>query len=106
MSFNKKLFHLGNQVVALAMEIDKNFSSTVNDPYNERNHLKHTLVDMLDLINSIRLAIQNQEPKQWWIVKVQCNSQEFVAVKEQIEGMELNYEILKPDPEILKSKFE
>lgn len=97
MAFSKKLFHLGNQVVSIGKSIDKHFPSTVNDPFNERNHLKHTLVELLDLINNIRLAIQDDEPKEWWNLKVRCNSQELLALKEQAEVLELQYELSKSE---------
>ena len=97
MAFNKNLSDLGNQVVSIAQEIDKHFPSTVDDPFNERNPLKHTLVEMLDLINNIRLAIQDKEPREWWNLKVKCNSQELLALKEQAEVLELKYELSKAE---------
>lgn len=97
MAFNDRLFHLGNQVVSIAREIEKNFPNPVNDPFNDVNHLKNALINILDLINNIRLAIQEEEPKEWWTLKVKCNSQEILALREQAEVLELSYELLKPE---------
>jgi hypothetical protein len=95
MALNKRLFHLGNQVVALEKEIQKHFPNTVNDPFNEKNPLKHALIEMLDLINNIRLAIQDEEPKDWWVFKVKCNSQEVQSVQDHIDSLILSYELTK-----------
>jgi hypothetical protein len=63
------------------------------------NVFRDSLLQLLEVINEVRLAIQDEEPKELWIVKVCCNSQEFLAIKEQMEVLELSYEILKPKSE-------
>jgi hypothetical protein len=99
MAFNKRLFHLGNKVVALGRKIDEDFPIPSGCTHGGENVFRDTLLKLLEVINEVRLAIQDEEPKEWWIVKVNCNSQEFLAIKEQMEVLELNYEILKPKSE-------
>ena len=95
MTINKRLFHLGNNVVSLAKKIDKEFPDPIFGVHDvgKGNVLREVLVEMLDIMNQIRLAIQDDEPKKWVRFNVQCNSQDMHSIKEHIEVRELNYEI-------------
>lgn len=104
MAFNKRLFHLGNQVVSLAKKIDKEFPDPIFGVHDvgKGNIFKEVLTQLLDIINEVRLAVQEDEPKKWIRFNVQCNSQDVHSIKEHIEVRELNYEI----HEILDPKSE
>lgn len=99
MAINKRLFHLGNNVVSLARKINNDFPEPSGCMNGSENVFRDTFLQILEIVNEIRLAIQEEEPKEWWTLKVQCNSQEILALKEQAEVLELNYELLKPEPE-------
>jgi hypothetical protein len=91
MAFNSKLFHLGNNVVALARKYEKTFPRTGPKGSNE---LGDCFIELLDLVNQIRLAIQDaEEEKSTWIVKFEAKTQEMLAIREQLEVLELKYEI-------------
>lgn len=97
--FNIRLFNLENKIVNLHKDIEALFPVLLDVPFNEKNPLKYVLIDMLDLINEVRLCVQDEKPKEWWTLKVKCNSQEILAIKEQAEVLELKYELLKPEGE-------
>ncbi len=98
MTFNAKLFHLGNDVVRLEKKFEHTFPKSCASGKNE---LGDCFMDLLELLNAIRLAIQDVcEDPQWWDVKVKCNTQQLLAIKEQIEVLELNYEINKSESKV------
>lgn len=103
MAINNRLFHLGNKIVALRKHIDEVFPHPIGDPYNDRNFLRDTMIELLELINEVRLASQPEsiEPERWWGFKVKCTSQDLLEIKEKIELLQLNYE-LNPLPSELK----
>ncbi len=95
MALNKKLWNLGNKVVSIARKIDNDFPIPSGCLNGGENIFRDSLLQLLELINEIRLSIQDEEPQEWWDIKVKCNSQEILAIKDHIEALELNYELSK-----------
>ena len=92
MALNKKLLELGNNVVALAQKIENLFPGT--GPLRQ-NEVGSCLMDLLNLVNKIRLAAQEgEEDKTWRTINLQCSNLELLEIKQQMEAMQLNYEIL------------
>jgi len=73
----------------------KSKNSIINTEVTGKNELGECFEDLLELVNKIRLVIQDEEIKQYWNVKVFCNLQEILEIKEKIEELQLNYEITK-----------
>ena len=99
MTVNLKLFHLGNDVVRLRQKIDSEFS-----PHDEisMDSIRETFIDIVRLVNEIRLAIQDQtiaenNPKSSWKIEFACTTQELLAIREQMEVLELSYELRPKD---------
>lgn len=83
MAFNSKLFNLGNEVVRLRQRIDKVFPAKESYGHNE---FKYLFSSILELINSIRLAIQDDPdgPEQLFL-KLKVTAQERREVFEFLE---------------------
>ena len=93
MALNIKLFHLGNDVIRIAKNFEKTFPK---DRVTGKNELGECFMDLLKLINEIRLAIQEGDvKKEIFNFKVNCTEKEMLAVRKQIEVLELTYELTK-----------
>lgn len=81
--------------MSLARKIEKEFPDPIFGVHDvgKGNIFKEVLTDLLEIINEVRLAVQDEEPKKWIRFNVQCNSQDVASIKEHIEVRELNYEI-------------
>lgn len=89
MTVNLKLFHLGNHVVRIAKKIESEVPSGV---------LKDSLMEILGIVNEIRLAVQHEnDPKESWKIEFACTTQELLAIREQMEVLELSYELRPKD---------
>jgi hypothetical protein len=98
MGINHKLFHLGNDIVRLQQEIE----GKIKEPYDTwaEQAYKEFFLEMLRIVNVIRQEYQNfhqnqNNHKQWWSFNILCSEEEKMAIQEQIEALELCYELLK-----------
>ena len=93
MNFNKKLFHLGNDVVELQKKIEKEFP--VKSPLEGLNDC---FLDLLKLINNIRLAIQQSEDPidcliNCYEIKVSCKDEELAEIRDYLDTLDLNFNV-------------
>ncbi len=95
MTVNKKLFHLGNDVVSLLKKIEKSFPKTyslngfVGGGYVEKNDLRECLLEMLSIINIVRMECLNIPEKEdhvdHYIFKVACSAKEIDALEDLLD---------------------
>lgn len=89
MPINLELFHLGNDVVRISKKIEEELPSSL---------IRNNIMEILNLVNQMRLAIQNKDdPKRWWNIEVKCTSQELLSIKEQMEVLEMDYTLTTKD---------
>lgn len=99
MGINKKLFDLGNDVVDLRQKIDKEFPVRIP---GQANPVAVILTDLLQVINDIRFEImdkfkEKEGEKRWWSFNILCNEQELLVIKEQMDTLDVCYELLKKE---------
>jgi hypothetical protein len=100
MAFNHKLWSLGNRVVQLRREIETTFPDPVGvcEGYHGENILRKSLLDILDLVNQVRLAMNEpcDNPKPYDIRAV-CSEKQLYELQKKFEEMELSFHILDPE---------
>lgn len=95
MSINLKLFHLGNKVVSVRSEIDSSFGSF--DDLSIDN-IRKAFIDILNLLNEMRLAIQDQEiaesdPKITCEYHIICTEKERHLMESKLRDLKLNFSL-------------
>lgn len=96
MSINNKLFHIGNDVVSLR----KKFDIIDRGGLLGKKELMESFVDLLELINDIRLAIQDVDTKldikskNPWKFKIDCTEEELLKIQSVLKQLQLNYEYM------------
>ena len=96
MSFNQKLFQLGNEVVRIRQELDKNFPEPMYGicNFDEKNILKYTLSDILNLINEVRMALEFPDRnKRYFDIKVLADTNEIIIIEDYLKVLNVNFEI-------------
>lgn len=91
----KNILRLKNKVICIAKKIENSFWYLENDGVQKKT--KEIFVEILNLINDIILENNDEEPKKWWEFKIQCNSDDILFIKKQLEILELNYELTSKD---------
>lgn len=97
MAFNHKLWSLGNRVVQLRREIETTFPDPVGvcEGYTIENILRKSFLDILDLVNQVRLAMNEpcDIPKSYEIRAV-CSEKQLYELQKKLQEMELSFHIL------------
>jgi len=80
MAINAKLWELGNDVVKLRQHFEKIFPPSY---LTGKNEIGECFNSLLELMNDIRLAIQEgDDPKKWYLITLNCKSEEIKNIKE------------------------
>lgn len=89
MSINSKLFHLGNDVIALRKKIDEYL------PHGSINKNIHNDIfnEMLRIINVIRMeAYQNSSEEQMLHrIELYCTQTDYLCIKEYMDALNVRY---------------
>ncbi len=96
MSINKKLFELGNDVVRLHKTVESAFPAEFFcDPLSQQTPLREILVEMLRIIDIIRIeAYSSEGSKKKYQLEVVCDEDRIKRINSFLEEEGVEFDVL------------
>lgn len=93
MSMNEELFQLGNHVVRLRQEFERDYPHPIFN--GQMNQYGTSLSELLELINSLRMAIKREksqviDPVETYFMKLKCTYPQMLEITRNVREMGLS----------------